>query len=127
MESALVIAQLLGPIYLVVGLALAFNPDHYNKVYKDWVKNDSLMYLGGILAFGVGIAILRVHNVWESEWQVLVTIIGWLALLKGVLMVLFPMQAREQFNKWMAGNIMQLSVIICLVLGVVFTYFGYLQ
>jgi hypothetical protein len=33
---------------------------------------------------------VRVHNRWDGNWPVLVTVVGWLTLLGGLSRVLFP-------------------------------------
>ena len=33
---------------------------------------------------------MRAHNRWEGNWPVLVTVVGWLALLGGLSRILFP-------------------------------------
>jgi hypothetical protein len=33
---------------------------------------------------------VRAHNRWTKEWPVLVTILGWLAILSGLARMLFP-------------------------------------
>jgi hypothetical protein len=43
--------------------------------------------MGPIVA---GLAVVRVHNQWGGDWAVLVTILGWLLLVGGVIRMLFP-------------------------------------
>lgn len=33
---------------------------------------------------------MRAHNRWTKEWPVLVTLLGWLAILSGLARMLFP-------------------------------------
>jgi hypothetical protein len=44
-----------------------------------------LIFLSGILLFVAGVAILRSHNVWTGGWPVVVTVLGWLALLDALI------------------------------------------
>ena len=39
----------------------------------------------GIITMPAGLAIVLVHNRWSADWQVLITILGWLALISGVI------------------------------------------
>jgi hypothetical protein len=48
--------------------------------------------LSGILLLVAGLAITRAHSVWAGGWPVLVTVLGWLAILGGLMRMFFPMQ-----------------------------------
>jgi hypothetical protein len=51
--------------------------------------------LSGILLFVAGVAIVRAHNIWTGGWPVLVTVLGWLAILSGLVRMLFPIRLAE--------------------------------
>jgi hypothetical protein len=50
-------------------------------------KNTALTYFMGFTAVIIGFLMMNYHNVWEKNWTVLITIMGWLALIKGVLII----------------------------------------
>ncbi|MBF0446049.1 MAG: hypothetical protein HQL68_10715, partial [Magnetococcales bacterium] len=50
----------------------------------------ALVYMGGITALAFGLVIVNLHNVWIMQWSVIITILGWLALLKGVVLIFCP-------------------------------------
>lgn len=118
------IAKLLGLSYLVVGLGMLLSGDYYKKAFQSMLKEAGMMYLGGLMALIIGFLIVNAHNVWEG-WPMLVTILGWLALLKGFLLLVFPKGMME----WSAGMLkknMNMMSIFVLALGAVFAYFGFL-
>jgi hypothetical protein len=127
MNTALLVAQILGPIYLVIAIGMMLNKGHYNNMFREFIKNDAFLYLGGIIALAVGLLIVQAHNYWVKDWTVLVTLIGWIATIKGVWLLAFPELAKKQTKAWMKGNMMQVASIVAFGLGVVFVYFGYLQ
>jgi uncharacterized protein YjeT (DUF2065 family) len=127
METSLLVAQIFGPIYVVIALGMMLNKGYYNNMIRDFMKNDALLYLGGIIALAIGLLIVQAHNYWVKDWTVLVTIIGWMAVLKGIWLLVFPDMAKKQTKAWMKGNMIQTASIFAFVLGVVFVYFGYLQ
>ena len=49
--------------------------------------------------FVAGLAIVRAHNRWVAAWPVLVTVLGWLALIGGLCRMLFPIQLGEAAAK----------------------------
>lgn len=42
------------------------------------------VFAAGMLWFVAGLAILRDHNLWVRRWPVLLTLVGWAALLGGI-------------------------------------------
>jgi len=125
MAYALLVAQLMGPLYLAVGIGMFVSSDHYKKMYDEVMKNRSMLYFSGLIATVAGLLILRVHSEWTSDWTVVITLIGWLALLKGVFLLIIPQQF-VGWNKWvLSENGMMISKLIVLILGAGLTYFGY--
>jgi hypothetical protein len=46
-----------------------------------------------MLLLVAGLAIVRVHNVWSGGWRVVVTVLGWLAVISGLLRMFLPFWA----------------------------------
>jgi uncharacterized membrane protein HdeD (DUF308 family) len=58
------------------------------------IGNDQgLIFVSGILLLVAGLAIVRVHNVWSGGWRVVVTVLGRLAVISGILRMLLPFWA----------------------------------
>src|SRR5678809_1391924 len=80
MASSKRIAGLLGPT-IVVMVASEF-PLVQPHLYETQIP--PVVYLSGVLLFVAGLAIVRAHNRWRTDWTVLVTISGWFGLALGV-------------------------------------------
>lgn len=78
------IAGLAGPTLMAVTLSEALNLDIWSGV------SPTLVYLNGVLLFVAGLAIVRTHNVWSRHWTVMVTLLGWAALLAGLARMFAP-------------------------------------
>ena len=90
MHSSLFIAKIIGPIYIVFGVGLVLNPKIYQRVIEEFLNGYAIRYLAGFLALVFGLLIVQVHNVWEFHWAVVITIMGWMGIIKGVLLTVFP-------------------------------------
>jgi multisubunit Na+/H+ antiporter MnhG subunit len=75
------IAGILGPSIAVV-TATEF-PLVQPGLYEQ--QTPPVVYLSGLLFFVAGLAIVRAHNLWNWNWQTLVTLSGWGLLLLGVI------------------------------------------
>lgn len=84
------IFQVFSLVYLAVGVGILVNPGFYKKLFEDFVENASIMYLGGTSALVIGYLIVAFHNTWTADFSVIITIIGWIALIKGIIILISP-------------------------------------
>jgi hypothetical protein len=78
------IAGLLGPSLMALSASEAAN-------VNVWASDTPAgIYLNGALLFVAGLAIVRAHNVWERDWTFMVTVMGWSALVIGLLRMFAP-------------------------------------
>ena len=89
MELSILIAKITSVIYLSAALGALFSPDHYQRSLTT-SSRIGLSYLTGFVALIIGFLIVHYHNFWVGDWTVLITIIGWLALIKGIIIIAFP-------------------------------------
>ena len=82
MQSSIFLAKLLGPYCIIVAVGILFNRKIYQKLMEDFCKSTALIYMGGVLALFFGLLIVLFHNVWVGGWPVVITVFGWLGLLK---------------------------------------------
>jgi hypothetical protein len=88
MTASTFIARILGPVLVVMGIGLLVEGGTFAAIAGDFVQNGALIYLSGMIALAVGLAILNVHHVWVWDWRVVITIFGWLALIGGIFRIL---------------------------------------
>jgi hypothetical protein len=61
---------------------------------------------------------VRVHNVWSGGWPVLVTILGWLALVGGLIRILLPTKLAEIAAGFAQHTgLITVAAIVLLVIG----------
>jgi len=44
----------------------------------------------GYITFLLGLVTVILHNLWASDWRVVITVLGWVTLLKGIMKMGFP-------------------------------------
>jgi len=83
---------------------------------------------GGLAAIVTGYSIIYCHNVWDGSWRVVITVIGGLALLKGLLLIVFPGIYKGLKNTgFLEKYLLILFIPLTLLLGAFFGYFGFLS
>ena len=103
-----------------------FNRKAFQRVMDDFCKNAALVFYGGVLALVIGVVIVLTHNVWVADWTVIITIIGWLGLIKGIWIIVFPNTVSKFMQAYQRSeNLLMVHSIATLIFGVVLTFFGF--
>ena len=110
------IAGLLGPTLIAISITESMNLDIFANT------SAHLVYLNGTLLFVAGLSIVRVHNHWTTRWPVLVTIIGWCALLAGLGRMIAPVSSQQAGQHPTA--VLALTFVL-LVIGIFLTFEAY--
>jgi len=117
METSLFLAKVFGILFTVIGLGFLINFKSYQKIYDDFFKNSALIYIGGFLALIMGTLLVIYHNIWEGGWVVIITVLAWMSLLKGIILLIFP-KLLFKMKFYFTGKFCWFSVLLCLILGI---------
>ena len=93
MQSSAFLAKPLGPFFLVLGVGMFVNQSIYQAMINDFLHSTALVYLSGLLSLLAGLVIVNVHNSWTLGWSVVITVIGWIMLLGGMVRLVLPQLA----------------------------------
>lgn len=126
MANSVFLAKLIGPICTLVALSFLLNRQNYQKLIEDFLSNEGIKYLGGFLAFLVGLLIVNTHNVWEASWVVIITIVGWMGIIKGIFYFLYPDKIKEFAQAYQQrGTLLKVQLSLTLIFGLFLIYKGY--
>ena len=125
METSILIAKIIGIIYLSFGLGILINTKLYQKLLEQLLIDPSIRILGGVMAIIIGILILEYHNVWEANWTIVISIIGWIALIKGILLLTFPKFITIVKPIFDSEKSLRVLAVLVILIGIVFAYLGF--
>ncbi len=126
MELTTFLAQLWGPILIAVGLGFFVSRPYYIRIYKDIEQAPFAVLFFGMAAMAAGLAQLLSHNAWDSLPEILVTLLGWGLLLKGVICVVSPSLADRGGDFALAARIVPAAGGLAFLIGAYLTWFAYL-
>jgi hypothetical protein len=120
------IFQVFSLAYLSIGIGILINRGFYKKVFEEFVDDGLAMYFGGAMALVVGYLIVAFHNEWTKDWSVIITVVGWLALVKGIIILILP-KLMTGLTRAMVKNNVLLTImgVFALVVGVAFSFLGF--
>ena len=100
MQTSLIIARLVGPLFATIGVGMLTNTETYRKIAEEYLTNPAIIYFSGMMILLIGLAILNAHSAWTPDWRSAVTFIGWLMTVVGVWRIIAP-----QFIPFVAGAV----------------------
>jgi len=126
MEVSVLVAKIIGIVYVSFGIGLMANKAFYKEAISKLFENTGYLIIGGFIAIVFGVLIIENHNVWEANWTVIITIIGWIALLKGILLLAFPTKLDFFKSIFSSDSFLKLLAPLVLIFGLLFLYLGFM-
>jgi hypothetical protein len=128
MANSIFLAKLIGPLLLAVGIGIFVNGAIYRMLADEFLRSRALIYLSGLLTMTAGLAIVLTHSVWRADWPVLITILGWLAVIGGAIRIICP-QGTEKMGRAVltSPNGLPIAGGVWVVLGLILSFFGYFR
>jgi hypothetical protein len=93
MDRSLFLARLMGPAFVVVALGMLINLGMYESMIAEALHPGVLFYLSGLLSLLAGLSIVNLHNRWQADWRVIITVLGWLMTIGGIMRIVLPQVA----------------------------------
>jgi hypothetical protein len=126
MQASVIVARIVGPVFVVIGIGILANLSLYAAAVADAVRSTTLIFLAGLLCLAAGVAILNAHRAWTADWRVIITLIGWVFVLAGIVRIVFPQLAATLAPAFYSGPIaMAIPGIVVLLLGGFLSFEGY--
>ncbi len=122
------LSKLFGLYFILVALPMILHKQAVVEMVTELVRAPSTMFVPGVLALVGGLAMVLAHNIWSGGvLPVVVTILGWLVLVKGLLfLLLFSGDAAGFYLGILRySQLFYLYMAICLALGAYLTYGGF--
>lgn len=129
-DRSLFLGKLIGLYELCAALCMLARKQAMILTVSAIVHDQSLMFVVGWITLAAGLALVLAHNVWSRRpFPVVVTLVGWTTLLKGLLFLLLaPAAAAELFlDRLHYQQLFYLYAAIALILGVYLTCVGFMS
>jgi uncharacterized membrane protein HdeD (DUF308 family) len=102
-----------------------FNPEKFKIMISDFQKNRSLLVYSGMISTILGLIITRIHNFWVPSWPLLITLIGWLVLIKGLYRLFFLEKFVAKSKKWITEDSFKWICWGCIIIGAYLAVMGF--
>jgi hypothetical protein len=120
----------MGPLLLIIGIGMAvgmlMEGEAYSSLLKEFIGSRALIFITGMLALVAGLAVVNAHNLWVPDWRVIVTVLGWLLVIRGIMLLVFPAAVQTIGDRLVASQFGIIGgAVVTLVLGAILSVRGY--
>lgn len=124
--TIIVLAKISGLMCLLIGFSV-MNKSYMTAIVNELENSKAQFWFAGFVAALIGAITLAFYSTWNTHWPVLITILGWLALLKGIVIMLFPGSMMHSFyRKFKASGVIMFSGVIAILFGLILLYKGFI-
>ena len=124
MELSVFLAQVMGLYFLIAASTAVVARKRMQALIQGFDDNVAVAYLAGVLVVVLGLLLVLSHNVWTTDWRVIITLVAWLTLLKGIALMLWPDQVAK-LGSSMSGSGLVIPTTIAVGVGAYLVYVGF--
>ena len=112
MDVSIFFAQLWGSFFVIFGL-LSIITGQLGKTIE-MTDNKAFVISTGYITLLMGLVTVILHNVWVADWRIVITILGWTTVIKGIQKIGFPEFIHKQAQRFKKGQILSAAILILL-------------
>ena len=117
------LAQAWGISLIIISFSILLHPKYINLFFS-LIEEEKNVLVFGVINVIAGVMLVLSYNVWQMQWQLAVTILGWLVLIRGVGLLLIPITLISIAQGVRRANCIQPVLIVLLSLGCWLVYMG---
>jgi hypothetical protein len=119
------LARAYGVVIITVALSALLAPKRLAAALGEFERSPGLTFLSALFALVLGIVLVMLHSIWVDFPAILVSLLGWLIAVKGVLLLAAPESLLKLGARASAsGGAIRLWGIIALILGALYLAIG---
>ena|SRR3989344_228875 len=126
METSIFLSKVIGLVSVISTIAVLVRYKEHLALEEETAKNPTLVYLSGFAFLALGVLLVVSHSVWMLDWRIVITILGWLILLKGAGRIFFPNAVMRLIVKKRDNRKFIMGEVVVFLVGLYLLYYGFL-
>ncbi|MEP6793498.1 MAG: hypothetical protein ABJB16_04175 [Saprospiraceae bacterium] len=126
METSIYLAQVIGLFGALTTFTIIIRYKFYLSMEEIVAKNPATIYMSGFMFLLLGILVVVSHQVWSMDWRVIITLLGWLLLFKGLMRIIFPQKIIALLLKKLEEKRFIFGEIAVFILSLFLIYQGFI-
>lgn len=120
------LARILGPFLVVLSVSVLLRAGDLQPILSEFAASAVWPWATGVYVTAAGIAVVAFHRSWRGAAAVLVSLLGWLTMVKGILLLTFPSALDSLASRMVSATaLMWVVYAILMVVSLYLTYVGW--
>jgi vacuolar-type H+-ATPase subunit I/STV1 len=119
-------SRVLGPFLIIFDVTAVARASDMQSLLSQFEANSMWTFVTGAFILLLGLTIVAAHQIWRGAAAIIVSLLGWLIVLRGLLLVAFPKFFASLANDMIGAQGWWITACIVFALvGVYLTYVGW--
>ncbi len=118
----LTLCEALGLYMILIGLSGLAAPQRWRALMDELTASPALQMIMGVMVFVIGVTLAMIHSHLTDPLAIIVTLVGWAALLEGALLIAVP-GPMLRIGAW-SLQYTRVWAIVSLILGILLALAG---
>ncbi|OBG95411.1 hypothetical protein A5697_24425 [Mycobacterium sp. E3251] len=119
-------SRVLGPFLVIVDVTAVARVSDMQSLLSQFEANSMWTFVTGAFILLLGLTIVAAHQSWRGAAAIIVSLLGWLIVLRGLLLVAFPKFFASLANDMIGAQAWWITACVVFALvGVYLTYVGW--
>ena len=115
MDAIIFLAKFWGWFMLIIAVIYLVGRESFFAQLLKLHEDKGFIFLTGCILLILGLITIILHNVWQADWRIIITFIGWASLLKGISRIGFPEYTQKLIKVFFKKKIILFRVAMVLV------------
>lgn len=89
MDNSIFLAKFWGWYLIIFFLILSLNPKRIKQIFND-LRDEKFLIISAFIAIIIGLLNIIFHNIWEPNYKLIITLLGWFSLFIGLALFVLP-------------------------------------
>ena len=127
-HSTRMFARVLGPFLVISCVTAVVRASDMRALVTDFGANPVWPWVTGAFILAGGLVIVALHQYWRGAAAIIVSLAGWLLVLRGLFLLAFPTAFMSMANSVLDASALWRTVCVCFALiGLYLTYVGWMS
>jgi hypothetical protein len=120
-------ARVLGPFFVIACITAVARTSEMSALMSDFAANPLWSWVAGSFVLIGGLVMIALHSYWRGTAAIVVSVMGWLVALRGLLLLAFPTAFISMANSVISmGDLWRAICIVFVAIGLYLTYVGWM-
>ncbi|RZT18334.1 hypothetical protein EV589_2588 [Mycobacterium sp. BK558] len=119
-------ARVLGPFMVIVDVAAVPRASDVRTMLSDFSADSAWPWMAGAFILIAGLVVVALHQYWHGAAAIVVSVLGWLIILRAVLLLFFPETLMSLADNMIGATGWWMAACgVAALIGVYLTYVGW--